>query len=69
MENSVPTYFVHKTHSRIDYFFMNVGYCHLVEECGIGGAVMSDHNPLFENLFKQWRTINGMETKYKLTEE
>lgn len=27
----------HKIHSRIDYFFVGVGECHLVEECSIGG--------------------------------
>lgn len=37
----------HNVHSRIDYFFMSVGDCHLVEECSIGGAAVSDHNPLY----------------------
>lgn len=38
---------VHKVHSRIDYFFMNVEDNHMIRECMIGGADVSDHNPLY----------------------
>ncbi len=37
----------HKVHSSIDYFIMNVSDKHRVKECKIGGADMSDHNPLY----------------------
>ena len=37
----------HKIHSRIDYFFINMGDRHRVIECKIGGADTSDHHALF----------------------
>lgn len=37
----------HKVHSRIDYFFMNIEDNHMVRECRIGGAEVSDHKPLY----------------------
>ena len=37
----------HKVHSRIDYFLLNTGDKHRVTECKIGGADVSDHNPLY----------------------
>ena len=37
----------HKVHSRIDYFLINISDSHRVKECMIGGADVSDHNPLF----------------------
>ena len=37
---------VYKTHSRIDYMFVNKEDSYRVKECEIGGADISDHNPM-----------------------
>ena len=37
----------HKVHSRIDYLFVDSGNIHRVKECHIGGADVSDHNPVY----------------------
>lgn len=38
---------VHQVHIRVDYMCMKAGDGHRVKECRIGGADVSDHNPLF----------------------
>ena len=38
---------VHKVHARIDQLFVNAEDSYRVKECEIGGADLSDHNPLF----------------------
>ena len=46
----------HKVHTRIDYFLMNKTDIYRVKECRIGGADLSDHNPLYLEIYlNSWR--------------
>lgn len=38
---------VHRVHSRLDYFLMNITDRHRVKECSIGTADVSDHNAIY----------------------
>ena len=42
---------VHKTYSRIDYFFLDKRILHLTKECDYGAMVISDHDPLTMKLY------------------
>ena len=42
---------VHKTYSRIDYFFLDKRILHLTKECDYGAVVISHHGPLTMNLY------------------
>lgn len=54
---------VHKTYSRIDYFFIDNRILHLVRECDYGAIVISDHGPLSmklcfsdsQSIYRPWR--------------
>lgn len=42
---------VHKTYSRIDYFFLDKRILHLTKECDYGAMVISDHGPLIMKMY------------------
>lgn len=44
-------YPVHKTYSRIDYFFLDKRILHLTKECDYGAMVISDHGPLIMKMY------------------
>jgi len=54
---------VHKTYSRIDYFFLDKRILHLTKECDYGAMVISDHGPLSmkmsipdtQSSYRSWR--------------
>ena len=66
----------HKTHSRIDYVFMNSWDLHRVKECKIGVADVSDHNAvhltvLLDSRHKNttWRMNVGIMNSKVITEQ
>ncbi len=54
---------VHKTYSRIDYFFLDKRILHLTKECDYGAMVISDHGPSImkmcipntQSAYRPWR--------------
>lgn len=42
---------IHKTYSRIDYFFLDKRILHLTKECDYGAMVISDHGPLIMKMY------------------